>query len=746
VLEELSTGRGAVIAVTGEPGVGKSRLTQEVHRLAGRLAWLQVRCLSYGSGLAYKPYADLLERVEHPDDPYFAALLGRPAPEIEGLEPEVFRHGLHRAVRSWLADAAQEGPVVLAIEDLHWADASSAELTSQLARLCPTHPLLVYLTAREEGRPALEQIGEVREIRLQPLEPHTVEALISGLLEGAPPPRELTALVLERAGGNPFFAGELVRSLKETGALRRDPDWILEKGGRGSPVPATVEGVVSARLDLLEPSSSGLLQTAAVIGRRVPLTLLSALEDGLEHRLEELERRRFLDRGEDETVVFHHALVQEVVYGRMPRRRRRTLHARVAQAAEAIYGGGDEYVDLLARHLYLAGGGRKAIGYLRRAGERARRLYANEEAIAQFRMAVELVAETPGGEIEAGLEAALQEELGDTLELIGSYVEAEAAYREAVTSQPDSRRRALIHASLGTVLKRRSRYDEAKHAFADAEADLGPEPGSDETDWWRAWLDVSDARFSLHYWLNEVAEMEPILEQMRLHIDEVGTAQQRLRFFGSLMMLGLRRERCIPSDETLAAANAALAAGLELGDDRSHFNPGFCRLWRGELAEAESHITAALEAAERVGDALLRTRSLVYLAIVQRKRLDVVATRELLARLEPGDVAGYDGLADANRAWVALREGNHEAVEDYGQRALRDWEIAGRSGPAAFAWTARWPLLAAALVREDRASALEHARAILSPSVQPPPEELGELLRQEQLERGLELARVNGYA
>jgi adenylate cyclase len=743
-LARLRAGRGVAVTVIGEPGVGKSRLSQEFRAQAEELAWLQLRCFSYEADHAYAPYAELLRRIEHPNSAYFESLLGEPTVDVD---PEAFRRELHRAFRSWLSDVLAEQPVVLAVEDIHWIDASSLELTAQLAQLRAGLPLLVYVTTRENGQRLLSELGEPRlELRLAPFAPDEVESIVSDLLEGARPPPELTSLVVERSAGNPFFAGELVRSLREAGALWRDGDWQVDLRGADATVPATVEGTLSARIDLLAPATAALLQTAAVIGRRVPIRLLAALAEQVQAGIDELVRLRFLDRLNAETVVFHHALVQEVVYGRILRRRRRDLHAQVADAVEALYGGEGDAVDLLARHLYHAEAGYKAVVHLRLAGERAQRMYANEEAVTRFQMALERLANVRPDEVPGDLEAALRRELGEVLDLTGRYADARAAYRASVEAEPDVLQRACTMASLGTVVKRAGRYAEAERVLAGAEEELGPPGADDNSQWWRAWLDVADARFALYYWLDDIARMEPLIERMRPRIDAVGTPRQRMRFFSSLVLLGLRRDRLVPSDATVDAAEEELAAGLEVGDGTRHFDVGFCRLWRNELDQAQAHFESALEEAERTGDAILRTRCLLYLSMAYRKRGNVSRVSEILDSDQLAEGLGYRGLAEANRAWVALREEHLELAEEHAQNALAHWARDERTGPTAFQWSARWPLLAVAIARGDWAAARAQTQAMLAPAVQPLPDRLARALADEDFERALALARESGYA
>ncbi len=481
-LAPLADGRGAIVAVAGEAGVGKSRLTGEVRTRLERdgTRWLETRCLSYGGGLAYWPYAELLRGAAGigPDDdretagrlladalgaagagelPFFARLLdvGVPDEGAAGLEPEAFRRGLHDAFASWLARLALERPVVVAIEDLHWADASSLALTEELTRLTEATPLALYLIVRPDGVEAVERVAGAADgarllLQLGPLDLDALSRLIAAML-GEPPPQELPDAVLERTGGNPFFAEELVRSLLDTGDLERDDaGWSLRPGWRADAVPPTVEGLLASRIDRLPQTAASLLQTASVIGRRVRLELLGAVRDStLGDGLEPLVAGAFLDRFEEDGepgVAFHHALVQEVAYARLLRRQRRELHRRVAEVAESLYGSGDDVVELLARHLYL-GEAPNAVPYLVRAGARAKRLFANQEAIEHLGRAVELAPDDTGVKLE----------LADLHELVGDYDDAVSLYRDVRATTNDVR----AWRGIASTLRKQGEYEAA---------------------------------------------------------------------------------------------------------------------------------------------------------------------------------------------------------------------------------------------------------------------------------------------
>lgn len=444
--QDLVKGRGSVVLVTGEPGVGKSRLTVEVRRRTSGVRWLDGYCVSYGAGVPYWPYVDLLRRAlgMQSDDvpeqarerlitalsetgvpeasPWFARLLGLPPTagvDEPDVPPEQFRRALHAAFAGWLRAVARVAPAIILLEDLHWVDPSSMALTQDLFAL--THDVRVgfLLTTRPDvSVPISAVVAEAQGVTslsmtLTPLDDSAVRILVTQLL-GDEAPSELVRGVVERTQGNPFFAEEIVRSLIDSGALHRNGHWRLETGWDVRTVPPTIEGVLAARIDLLPPAASRTLRIASVIGRVVPRPLLTAVaSDGidLDDAVSRLLETAFLDPlhlGGEEALAFHHPLALEVAYARSLRRQRRELHHRVANAAEELYGDGDHMIDFLAHHLYLADAEEKAVEYLVRAGDRAKRLFANDTAVLHFTRGLELLDRVSDGSVRADLELRLQ--------------------------------------------------------------------------------------------------------------------------------------------------------------------------------------------------------------------------------------------------------------------------------------------------------------------------------------------------
>jgi tetratricopeptide (TPR) repeat protein len=413
-------GEGGLLLVVGDPGIGKSRLVEELRRgVAGpEVTWLEGRCVSYGGATPYLPLRELLITALAPpsgsagamsdlrqrvqaiagglDDavPYLAAVLGTGAEDAtEHLSPETRRLRTVDALRRFIAALAERGPTVVSIEDLHWADASTVQALERFIPVSEGRPLLFVLTTRRaDASPVAPTTSDTpaEVIELGPLPEEPVDQLIGSLVGGGSIPDRVLERVVETAGGNPFFLSELIRSLLASGEL--DP----AGENRTIELPTTIEKVILARLDQLEPTHRDVVTSASVLGRTVALPLLERLT-GADPRsdTDELVRLRLLERdGNPDEVWFAHALIQEVAYGSLLRRRRRELHSKAASAIEELWPDLlEENLGILALHHRGAGDLESAIRCHDLAADRAEHLHASDEALKQITASIELATE-----------------------------------------------------------------------------------------------------------------------------------------------------------------------------------------------------------------------------------------------------------------------------------------------------------------------------------------------------------------
>ena len=486
-VDEVEGGRGAIVSVMAEAGLGKSRLVRELKaslEAEGRVGpitadhpapvrWEEGRCQSYTSGTPYTPFIDLFsscfalaeldddlarsERVhevvaatlgERADDvaPYVATMLGLPvrpddAGRIAALLPPELRSKVFDAVAALVTALASERPLTIVLEDLHWADSTSVELLGHLAPIVDEAMLLlvaVFRPRREDPSWDFHELASrqhhhrYRAVELHPLPEADGRALVGNLLRVEGLPESVRALIIDKADGNPFFVEEVVRSLIDSGAVERDGDtWRATRRIDDVKVPETLAALITTRLDRLDDTTKLVTSTAAVIGRSFTRSLLEVvLDDGISvgAALGDLERRELIRetaRLPEPTYRFTHALTQQTAYDSALVRTRRDLHRRLAEHLEAI--APDDVADL-ARHWMGADEPVVAIPYLAEAGTRAFGAYAIPEAISYLRTATEHIC--PDCATDAGRQA--YEVLAQALTFSGDIAGADEAAQRLI--------------------------------------------------------------------------------------------------------------------------------------------------------------------------------------------------------------------------------------------------------------------------------------------------------------------------
>src|SRR5262245_7278186 len=424
---EARAGRGQVVCLMGEAGIGKSRLLLEFRRrLADEpVTWLTGRCISYGKEMAYLPIIDLLKhtfQVEEGDDdatisakieqgmvalgealqpaiPHVKSLLSVPPGDaaVLRLDAQQRRLKLFEALRAMALHGGQLRPLVLVVEDLHWIDKTSEEVLLHLADSIPTARVLLLVTYRPGYQHPFGERTYTTRIGLRTLSDHDSLRLAAGMLAMAEFPPELRDLIVRKAEGNPFFLEEVLKSLLEVGALRqRDGRYVLTKPIAEIYVPDTIQDVIMARIDRLEEVPKRALQLAAVIGREFTVRLLERISDvkaQLEHFLQELKVLEFIYERSfypELAYMFKHALIHDVAYNSLLMQRRKELHRLVAMAIEEPYAERlPESYEMLAYHYERGEVWEKALEYLVKAGQKAQQAYANQEALAHYNRALD---------------------------------------------------------------------------------------------------------------------------------------------------------------------------------------------------------------------------------------------------------------------------------------------------------------------------------------------------------------------
>jgi class 3 adenylate cyclase/tetratricopeptide (TPR) repeat protein len=510
-VERLIAGKGGVITIVGEPGVGKTRLVGELrrHETTKQTDVVFARADSAGASLGHHPFVHALKAWAGIDDrdgaseardkldrrvgavlregaaefsPHLATMMGlsragEAAAGVPAIEGEALTRLLLRALRTLLETAAARRPLLVVVEDLHWADQSSVDLIERLLRSAEHHPILFLLTAR----PGYEQTsGRVLEtirsryasfhvaIDLSPLDPHEASRLLDALVHSVELPPALSRTILKRAGGNPLFLEEVVRTLVAEGAMPIEGGRLRIRPAEGEPVvPDTIQELLVARVDLLDEPARALLKAASVIGTTFPHWILEGVApypDRLDESIARLLESQLARRGsgrEGVEYAFNHALTQEAVYATIVPRVRRDWHARVAAVIETRCSHRlNEYFGMLAFHYSCAEEYDKAEEYLALAGTEAVKAAAPSEAIQYFQQALELYLKRPGGAPDPIRTGELERNIGLAYYNKGQMVQAVDHFDRALTHWGAGRplttagRLGRLLADVGSVLLR----------------------------------------------------------------------------------------------------------------------------------------------------------------------------------------------------------------------------------------------------------------------------------------------------
>jgi len=478
-------GEGSVVNIIGEAGIGKSRLLAELKRreVMKRVTLLEGRAISIGRNLSFLPIIELLKdwaRIRRDDEearafdrlqaavgklfpegygeilPFVATLMGmklsgRHAERLRGIEGEPLKKLIAKSVRDLLAKATEVSPLVVAGEDLHWADTSSIELMESLFRLAETHRV-VFLNLfrpgyKETGDRIVNSLKETAqghsvEIVLEPLSKILSEALVRNMLRISELHQTFVASIAERTEGNPFFIEEVIRSLIDEQALvPKDGTVHLTERATMIQIPTTVEDVLMARIDRLEEPTRDLVKIASVIGRsffyRVLLEVASNVDE-IDSRLSYLEEIQILRKrfrmGEVE-YRFTHALVQEVAYRFILLTKLKDLHLNVARSIERIFDDRlHEFYGMLAYHYSRGESLEKAEEYLIKAGEEALKSSASNEALYYYQEALRIYLSLRGDSADPEKIAMLDKNIGLALFNRGHYAEAVEYFDKALNT------------------------------------------------------------------------------------------------------------------------------------------------------------------------------------------------------------------------------------------------------------------------------------------------------------------------
>ncbi|HKZ05554.1 MAG TPA: AAA family ATPase, partial [Methylomirabilota bacterium] len=668
-------GRGQLVGLVGEPGVGKTRLVREFTHGEAAQDWLSLEAagLSMGTAAPYSTVIELLRRyfrVEAGDDarvvagtvmakiaaldealvplaPALLALLDVPVEDRPWLamNPVEQRHRTLEAVKLLFLRESRVQPVRLIVEDAHWVDGETQAVLDALVEGLPTARILLLLTYRPEYGHAWGSRSFFTQLRVDPLAPEYAGELLDELLGTHPDVEPLKPLLIDWTDGNPFFLEESVRTLVETRVLAGPRGaYRLDRPLPSIRVPASVEAVLAARIDRLSADEQRLLQSAAVIGRHVPLPLLAAVADMpegvLAGALAHLQAAEFLyetSQFPEPEYTFKHALTHEVAYGSVLPDRGRALHGEVLAAIETRYADRlAEQMDRLAYHAYRGQVWDKALTYLAQAGDKAFARSANREAVTFLEDALTALDRLPptaerqalGVDLRFVLRNALQP-LGELDSQLRRLEEAEAL----ATALGDERRLAWVSAYKTDFYRLTGDQDRAveagerAHALAQRHEDFALKIGTN------TWL--GQVRYGLADYPGAIALFRQNVERLvgpylteRFGRPQVLAVHSRTILVWCLAELGAFAEGIARGEEALAIAEsveqplsvATAAAGL-----------GYCLMRAGDLPRAIPLLERGLEATRVANSPLWLPRIASALGLAQVRK---GAVAEGVAHLE----------------------------------------------------------------------------------------------------------------
>ena len=479
-------GEGSIVNVIGEAGIGKSRLMAELKKkdVIKRVTLLIGRAISIGKNLSFHPIIDLLKqwaeiaeddheikafhklenavRAVHPEEteeilPFLATLMGmkltgKHVERLRDIKGEALEKLILKNVRELLIKGSALRPTVFLMEDLHWADTSSIDLLKTLYRLTENHKIVFVNVFRpgylDAGNHKISTIGQkypgcYAEVEIRPLEKTGSENLIDNMMHIEGLPHSLRDQIVDRAGGNPFFIEEVIRSLIDEGAVvQGEGGFEVTKRIHNVVIPPTINDVLMARIDRLEEKTKELVKVASVIGRsffdRILKDVAVSIGDVDERLtyLKDIQLIRDRVRMQELEYLFKHALAQEAAYESTLLQKRKTLHLKVAQSIENIFQGRlHEFYGMLAYHYGSGDALEKAEEYMVKAGEEALRSSASSEALHYFRESVKLYVDQHGEKADPEKIMSLKKNLAQAHLNRGEFSEALHYFEEILDSR-----------------------------------------------------------------------------------------------------------------------------------------------------------------------------------------------------------------------------------------------------------------------------------------------------------------------
>ena len=645
---------GGVILISGPAGVGKSRLMQEFATTKKRLI-LTGNSYPDEQTLPYQPFIQALRQaLARPEEwlkaaPVWIAELSRLLPELPDhfpnlpppvdIDPRQAQARLFEALLRLLGALAAGSPLLLCLDDVHWADEETQGWLQYAGGRLAGSGICIMATYRSDEaatmvswRREVTRLGLLYEVPLTGLGEETVAALLKATAIPIHGPDQLARRIQDVTGGNAFFVLETVRELMESGRLADPPAHM--------PLAASVREAVLRRAERLSALALQVLEVTAVLSPSLDLTVISrtAGRDEMETAaaIEELVLHQQL--AGEALLRFQHTLTRDAIYDAVSPWRRQLLHRRAAKALQNVTGRDKSALAIIAGHFEAAGDWPQAVEYYRRGAEAAAQIYAQQEAIALLEQAVDLAQRS--GE-ETAVLGPLYETLAGSLAVAGDFQAAEQAYHSALEMTPEGEWliRAWQQCKIAKTLVPQQRLNEAEKLLIGVLGSLDKKaPSEPDQEMLKLRLVLLLALQDAQYFQLSPGKMAGFEEEIESLLEGVGTAEQRVQHYDRLSQKALLENRFRATAENVQLAQKGSVLAYESGSKRliarQFFHVGFHSLWSGTPTAAVEELQQSFAMAEEMGDFWLQNQSLVYLTACWRFMGDVPGVRQHLPQLQ----------------------------------------------------------------------------------------------------------------
>lgn len=727
--KKASNGELRTVLLSGEAGIGKTRLAEDLLHWASRqgIRITSAACYSAEGQISFAPVAEWLRSIPLQGlDAHWRSELSRILPELrsrdiasqpmtENWQRQVFFESMARAMLT------ENEPLVLLLDDIQWCDNDTLDWLRYFLRFDKTAKILLLVTLRAEELPSnnalqlllvdLRADGQLTEMELSRLDEKQTAELGVHLLGKNFSEVDSSSLFRE-SEGVPLFVVELANAGGKVESARRAEAGAGD-AARDADLPPRLRAVLDGRLARLSSPARTVIESAAVIGREFDINLLRQVseidESSTINALDELWRVRMVRERSGRYDFSHDKLREATLVGISPIRLR-WLHQRTGDAMEATQLG-DEYARM-ADHFERAGLQSKACDYYLRAANQAQQLFAFTDALDHLRNATLL-------ETKHVVLANLHEQRGDLLKILERREDAFQAYTQAHGLSDDDLQKARLSRKQST-LTGRFNLEVARQKYHATLADLNR--AQDKTGYWSEWIEAQLSWIEICYWTQNAKDVNDLMGQIRQPIEQHGTLLQKIMYRYRLISSAFINERYRMDQSHVAMAQETIELAIESGYPHEVSNAkrqfGMVALCADQLEIADAAFRETISLCKKNGDMNSMLIAQVYLSLTHRRQhklLEVRADTDLLEQ-QLGDTShnpAYHGVVHANRAWLAYQSDDLEQARQFAHSALEIWQAL--ENPYPLHYLALFMIFALAVQAENMDKALACAQAMLTP-------------------------------